>query len=240
METSIDPENDLDANSLKEKGNECVKNGNFKEAILLYTHAIKIEPNNDLLHSNRSLTYLRLKQYALALQDANETIRLNPSWAKGYFRKAEVEAAVGLLDEAYESYETARQLLPNDTNIMEAMIRVSIAQKKEAEARDRLPWVFSCVGLIIGVVFTILDYTVAEEPTLTNPFLQVAFTMTVAGCGWLASYAYLTLKEQQNSKTLELHKEEDNVIEENQIPEKIGNKYTKAQARHRYKKGKLL
>lgn len=44
-----------------------------------------------------------------------------------------MEAAVGLLDKAYESYETARQLLPNDTNIMEAMIRVSIAQKKEAE-----------------------------------------------------------------------------------------------------------
>lgn len=59
-----------------------MKNGNYKEAILLYTHAIKIEPNNDMLHSNRSLAYLRLKQYALALQDANETIRLNSSWAK--------------------------------------------------------------------------------------------------------------------------------------------------------------
>lgn len=148
-----------DANSLKELGNTCVKNANFKEAVLLYTQAIKLEPENDLLHSNRSLAYLRLKQYSLAIQDANKTIQINPMWAKvkasqfiflkanvflvflfhvliffqGYFRKGEVESAVGLLDEAYESYELALQLLPNDRNIMEALIRVSVAQKKKAE-----------------------------------------------------------------------------------------------------------
>lgn len=67
---------------LKTKGNECVKNGKFIEAVLLYTQAIKMDPNNYALYSNRSLAFLKLDQHYLSLQDANETVRLQPQWAK--------------------------------------------------------------------------------------------------------------------------------------------------------------
>lgn len=67
---------------LKIKGNECVKDGKFIEAVLHYTQAIKMDPNNYILHSNRSFAFLKLDQHYLSLQDANETVRLQPQWAK--------------------------------------------------------------------------------------------------------------------------------------------------------------
>lgn len=67
---------------LKSKGNECVKDEKYIEAVLHYTQGIKLDPNNYVLHSNRSYAFLKLDQHYLALQDANETVRLQPNWAK--------------------------------------------------------------------------------------------------------------------------------------------------------------
>lgn len=67
-----------------------MKEQKYEEAVLHYTHAIKIDEKNHSLHSNRSLAFLRMQQFYLAMEDAKETIRLRPDWAKGYFRKAEV------------------------------------------------------------------------------------------------------------------------------------------------------
>lgn len=70
------------ANDLKEKGNECVRAGNHSEAILHYSFAIKLSPNDPLLFSNRSLAFLKLKQLYYANEDAEKTIQLKPDWAK--------------------------------------------------------------------------------------------------------------------------------------------------------------
>lgn len=67
---------------LKELGNAAVKEEKYEEAIIHYTHGIKLDPTNFTLHSNRSYAFLKLKQYYHALEDAKETITLNPSWAK--------------------------------------------------------------------------------------------------------------------------------------------------------------
>lgn len=72
----------LTAQELKEKGNSCVKNGNFAEAMLHYTHAIKLDPKNFSLYSNRSLAFLKMQHYYYALEDAKQTIELKPDWAK--------------------------------------------------------------------------------------------------------------------------------------------------------------
>ena len=71
----------------KEKGNECVRAGNYGEAILHYSQAIKIDPTSPQLYSNRSLAFLKFYQYYHALQDANTTIQLDPTWAKVLFHQ---------------------------------------------------------------------------------------------------------------------------------------------------------
>ncbi|KOB65550.1 Stress-induced-phosphoprotein 1 [Operophtera brumata] len=72
---------------LKNKGNECVKDGKFIEAVLHYTQAIKLDPNNYVLYSNRSLAFLKLDQHYLSLQDANETVLTKIPMKKKRFQR---------------------------------------------------------------------------------------------------------------------------------------------------------
>ena len=52
------------------------------EAMLHYTQALKIDPNNPTYYSNRSLAFLKVEQYYFALIDAEEVIRRMPHWVK--------------------------------------------------------------------------------------------------------------------------------------------------------------
>lgn len=70
------------ADELKDEGNECVRKGQFAEAILHYSFAIKLNPDNPILYSNRSLAFLKMKQLYYANEDAEKCIQLDSNWAK--------------------------------------------------------------------------------------------------------------------------------------------------------------
>ena len=74
--------------SLKEAGNRFFKASDFSNAKLYYTQAIKIDPDNAVLFSNRAATYVMLAEFEEAVKDAEFCIKLRPEWDKGYFRKA--------------------------------------------------------------------------------------------------------------------------------------------------------
>lgn len=112
---------DTSPEELKERGNAAIKKQQYEEAVLHYTFAIKLDPTNYTLYSNRSFAFLKLQQYYFALNDANETIKLNPEWPKGYFRKAEVEYATEHYSDACNSYRQALSLKPYDINLIEAV-----------------------------------------------------------------------------------------------------------------------
>lgn len=79
------------ADSLKEKGNECVRKQNFKDAIVFYSEAIRKAENENghILYSNRSFAYLKNKEYYYALADAEKVIEIAPEYIKGHYRRAE-------------------------------------------------------------------------------------------------------------------------------------------------------
>ena len=52
-----------------------------------FTEAIKIEPENHVLYSNRSGAYASKKDFQNALEDADKTTEIKPDWAKGWGRK---------------------------------------------------------------------------------------------------------------------------------------------------------
>lgn len=69
-------------NDHKEHGNACIRAGNYIEAILHYSFAIKLNPNEATFYSNRSLAYFKLDQLYYANADAEKAIQLKPDWAK--------------------------------------------------------------------------------------------------------------------------------------------------------------
>ncbi|KAB2095273.1 hypothetical protein ES319_A01G025000v1 [Gossypium barbadense] len=94
--------------SLKDKGNEFFKAGNYLKAAALYTQAIKQDPSNPTLYSNRAAAFLHLVKLNKALADAETTITLKPQWEKGYFRK-------GCILEAMERYDDSEKYKSEDS-----------------------------------------------------------------------------------------------------------------------------
>lgn len=65
----------IKALALKEEGNKLLLNCNYALAAEKYTDAIKLYPTAILL-SNRAQALLKIESYGLAIEDANEAIRL--------------------------------------------------------------------------------------------------------------------------------------------------------------------
>lgn len=78
--------------------------GKFSEAIDCYTKAINLDKANHVLYSNRSAAFLKAGRLQDALKDAEETIKINPSWPKGYSRKGAVLFALEKFEDAYTCY----------------------------------------------------------------------------------------------------------------------------------------
>lgn len=240
MEDAKKSSQSLSVEELKTKGNECVQDGKYIEAVLHYTQAIKMDPNNYVLYSNRSFAFLKLDQHYLSLNDANATVRLQPQWAKGYFRRAEVEAAGELYDEAILSYTRALQLEPDNPKIMESIKNITEIQKKKLKGKQNVIWICTCIGFVIGISIVVMDYTMTANPTLANPLSMVAFSMALAGLGWGVGKSATSINSWSAGKSLQpppdLVQNEENEKEAS-APERK-TKYSKAQARQRYKQGK--
>ena len=71
----------------KELGNAAFSAGEHAAAIKHFTLAIRLDKTNHILYSNRSACHASVRDPTKALEDANECLRLAPTWAKGYSRK---------------------------------------------------------------------------------------------------------------------------------------------------------
>lgn len=67
---------------LVRQSNVACQNGDFPAAVTLYSEALKIDPSNHILYSNRSAALIKMGQFARALQDAMKAKEINPKWAK--------------------------------------------------------------------------------------------------------------------------------------------------------------
>lgn len=101
------------AEKFRLEGNECFKTDRFHQAIELYTKAIDITPTPNLL-CNRSFAYIKVELPGAALMDADEAIRLEPGFAKAYYRKASAHLLMGKFKEALADFEIVRKLVPTD------------------------------------------------------------------------------------------------------------------------------
>ena len=73
----IDP---VKSATAREEGNVAFKAGDFAGAVKIYTESIKRDPSDARGYNNRAAAYLKLLAPAEALKDANEAIKVDPSF----------------------------------------------------------------------------------------------------------------------------------------------------------------
>jgi len=121
------------ADELKSKGNAAFSSGNYAEAIKYFTEAIAIAPENHILYSNRSGAYASLGEYQNALNDANKCIELNPSFIKGYNRKATALQYLGRPDEAMQAYDEGLKIDPNNQMLRDGLNSLQQQMKSQID-----------------------------------------------------------------------------------------------------------
>lgn len=243
------------AEQLKLQGNGSLKDGKYTEAIVHYTHALSLDPNNHFLYSNRSLAFLKEQQYYLALQDAKQSIKLQPGWAKGYYRKGEVEFQTGHYAIALISYRQALILGPSSTDVQEAINKTKealLAQRKRAMLE---PWLFCGGGAVLGLLIVLADQMLTKTPSIQYKVIQVLMVFLFCGLGYVCLTVYKYMRESQKMSLLSppidllegqtqgtnngnSNKAEENKEEQKSTEPRPHRKGGLGAARLRYKKGK--
>ena len=70
------------------KGNEYFERGQYDEAIVECTKAIKLEPQLTMAYNNRGLAYHKKGELDKAIADFSKAIELDPNYAEAYFNRA--------------------------------------------------------------------------------------------------------------------------------------------------------
>ncbi|KAJ1822164.1 Hsp90 cochaperone [Coemansia sp. RSA 2598] len=96
------------SNEARERGNEFFKAADFAKAQAEYTEAIKRNPDDPRNYSNRAACLTKLMAIPDAIKDCDACIKLDPTFIKGYIRKANALFLMREYAEALDAVEEAK------------------------------------------------------------------------------------------------------------------------------------
>ena len=124
-------------NSKHEAAHKALKKGAIDKAILLYTEALNLAPNDCNILSDRATAFLHKKDQLRAMADFDKAVSLDPLYAYRYASRAFAKQSFGDLDGAVADYQKAVDLDPEDA-VAHNNLGLLLEQqgyKKEADER---------------------------------------------------------------------------------------------------------
>jgi tetratricopeptide (TPR) repeat protein len=97
----------------------------------MYTKAIEINPKA-MYYANRSIAHLREEYFGAALQDAMDAIKVDPSYIKGYYRRAAAHMSLGKFKLALSDFELVAKRCPKDPEAQKKFVECNKIVKKAA------------------------------------------------------------------------------------------------------------
>uniref|UniRef100_A0ACD5ZGZ8 Uncharacterized protein n=1 Tax=Avena sativa TaxID=4498 RepID=A0ACD5ZGZ8_AVESA len=123
------------ADEEREKGNEMFKQQKYPEAIKHYNEALRRNPKDVKVYSNRAACYTKLGAMPEGLKDAEKCIELDPTFSKGYTRKGAIQFFMKEHEKAMETYQAGLKHDPNNQELLDG-IRRCIEQINKANRGD--------------------------------------------------------------------------------------------------------
>ncbi|CAO3673214.1 unnamed protein product [Rhizopus stolonifer] len=97
------------ADKAREEGNAFFKQGKWPAAVERYTESIKRNDKDVRPYSNRAVCYLKLMAINEAEKDANRCIELDPTFVRGYIRKAAAQLVKKEYTESIDTLKLAQE-----------------------------------------------------------------------------------------------------------------------------------
>lgn len=112
--------------------------GRYPEAIISWTKALDIDPNNADIYFNIGLAHHHLENYERAITSYTKTIDLNPKYAEAYINRGHCYNRSREYDMATSDYETGISLAPHNPRAYQNMAEVMIIIGKYDDALQYL------------------------------------------------------------------------------------------------------
>ena len=115
------------------KGNEHFKRKEWVKAKEQYDEAIKRNPNDPKIYSNRAAALQKLVAHPDSLRDLDEALKLDPKFVKAYSRKGAAYFLMKDYNKALQSYDEGLQIDPNDAACKDGRAQVMAEREKELD-----------------------------------------------------------------------------------------------------------
>lgn len=127
-----------EAESFKQKGNECYTQKDYWKAIDWYTKAIDASPDVAAYYGNRAAALIAVNKFKDALEDSLTSIRLDPGFTKGLMRVGKCYLQFGDYDSSEKYYKLALAKEPNNEQIKSELNMVAALRSKTRLGEDAL------------------------------------------------------------------------------------------------------
>jgi tetratricopeptide (TPR) repeat protein len=113
------------AQDIRMEGNKFFEMGDTEKAMEKYKEALKIDPTSEIICGNICTIHYKNNEMDEAEFYANECIRLNPDWPKGYFKKGMVLLKKGEYLDSMNCFIKGLELAPDDVEMKKLYMKTS-------------------------------------------------------------------------------------------------------------------
>jgi DnaJ family protein C protein 7 len=125
----------LTADAKKAEGNGFFKARDFTTAAACYSEAISIDKGNPAYYCNRAACHLNSKNYAKAVQDANEALLLDAHYAKAYQTRTQAQLQLCEYEDAVRSVQSMPMGMAEDAAMKKLRADTQDAVKAAGNAK---------------------------------------------------------------------------------------------------------